>query len=398
MSPKSLYLAVPCENSLDPDIAGWLLQVDRWTKSVGWRLTFTAPRNRATCHSRNLLCGQALKSSADLFLTLDSDCRPDMEGFLALIADAENEEVDVVGGWSLVFRKSPDGVRLVPNIYRAPAGEETDWSPYYEVVHAPPGCHEITGNGMGSHCLLIKRRVLQGFYDAGLQWFEDLFKVEQSHGPLSDLAPTKYPLEEFGLREQGHDLTFCLRAKDLGFRVYVDNRVLWGHQKGVDLADWWRTAEQDRRQIGAVVQLVAALQEVSDKDWVLRQVPPEFLMRYAYEADGCYTPREHWLGRNYPGVEAFSVNGTLLIVGADETAENRACIEDFLEGRPHAVEVSQCADGRGEGAGVTVGEALLLLLGAAVGVIAFALLGPFLGYWYERYLDKVGDWLRRPKR
>lgn len=85
-----------------------------------------------------------------------------------------------------------------------------------------PGPKEFAATGAG--CLLIHRDVLQAMHD--------------TYGDhLSYFYEDRRPGASGENRWMGEDLTFCLNARDLGFRVVVDTSISVGHHKGN--RTWW---------------------------------------------------------------------------------------------------------------------------------------------------------------
>jgi GT2 family glycosyltransferase len=93
--------------------------------------------------------------------------------------------------------------------------------PYYESF-GEPGPKEFAATGCG--CLLIHRDVLTAMREAtgnDVSWFyED--RIEAGTGEVKWI---------------GEDLSFCLRARQLGYKVVVDTSISVGHHKGN--RTWW---------------------------------------------------------------------------------------------------------------------------------------------------------------
>lgn len=367
---RRLCVSIPMgeEGLLAHELSDWLAAAGSLFRTQGWQFQRLPWADKPTASTRNYQCGEFLRSAMDLHLMVDSDAKPDLDGLLLLLDAIERPEVDVVSGWSLIRREGKGGGQLFPNVV-GPPGEGNVWPVDFALPHATPGLHEITGGAVGAHCLLMTREVAQRFHDKELLWFEDEFYTSQDEAP-----PGKW-----GARKTGHDFMFCLRAAELGFRLWVDNRVLWGHFKTVDLAEWYRQNFTLATRLNAQLRLVEGLKGMCSQSYSLgglEDLPGAFLMRYAIEAQAIPPgARVSWPGRgptpflSPPGgpsvtagvgdedVGLLVIEGpvlvpedqkgevdlspynrspagsTLLILGADTTEENRKIIAAWSDGR-----------------------------------------------------------------
>lgn len=224
-----LYLTCPHQGYIRPEIFALKDSLQRRFRATGWQLVWDPVEDRPTMGCRNRQVHRFLSTNCDLFLTLDSDCvperkgKPDVDGSLALLSCFDDPDVGAAGGWSLILDE-PRGA-LLPCVVKAKgsnAARPHEWpldlaSPYSSVP-----VHDVTGGGIGTHCLAVRRDVFEAARAQGRIWFEDLY----CRDPGSEM---------FGCRIQGHDLGFCRLVADLGYRVVLHNRVYWGHRKEVDL-------------------------------------------------------------------------------------------------------------------------------------------------------------------
>jgi hypothetical protein len=272
---RGLFLTVPVPPNgvVSGELAFWLPEVYRTLTAKGWDVVLHRQVGKTTCSSRNLQCHAALQSECDTALFIDNDAVPDMEGLLLLLDAIEKPEVDIVGGWSLMSGgKNPGNpVILGPADPEDFQGEEGPALPVQLELAHDPGLHEITGGGLGAHCLMVTRKVLEKFKARKTLWFEDIYYTD----PEKDGG-------KYGTRRWGHDVLFCIRAAGMGFRVWVDSRVFWGHIKPVDLRDWYRINSELFEEINSHVPLVEAMRGLwGNDDFSAGSV---FLMRMVYEA------------------------------------------------------------------------------------------------------------------
>ena len=224
-----LFLTVPHEGSYRAEIHEFVDAARAAFMARGWSLLFDPVRDRPTMACRNNQANRFLTTPCDVFLTLDHDClptrngRPDIEGLMHLIEDLQTDEIDVVGGWTLIYMEHHGD--LVPCVVGAKGSNPErpdEWPIDFVAPYSKDPLTEIRGGGLGSHCIAVKRRVFESMKKAGRMPFEDVH--------FRDPEDPRH-----GGRDIGHDLAFCQLAQDLGFRVWMDNRVFWGHVKDVDL-------------------------------------------------------------------------------------------------------------------------------------------------------------------
>lgn len=225
--------------------------------------------SRPSTSTRNMQCGEFLRETdADYLIFCDADAMPDIDSLDLLIQGIQRPDVDVLFGWSVMMRD--DGP--IPNVTKV-ANDKGEAALSLEAVHAESGLVEITGGGCGSHCMVVTRDVVQRFYDEETLWMEDSFHRKWGHAA---------PPAEHGTRDRGHDYWFCHRAAALGFRLWVDNRVYWGHAKAIDLRQWYDQVMHLRHSVHASLDVIAELRgRLGNEAYT---AAPELLLRLALEA------------------------------------------------------------------------------------------------------------------
>ena len=139
--------------------------------------------------SRNRLAKQALKMSADYTMWFDSDMIFEPDTMRKLLAD----DKDIVSG--MYFRRA--------HPYSLVAFDELDIeNKKFKDAEIPAEMTKVGGVGFG--CVLMKTEVL--------------FNVAAKFGCWFD------PVNGFG-----EDLSFCWRARECGYEVYLDPKVSCGH-------------------------------------------------------------------------------------------------------------------------------------------------------------------------
>jgi hypothetical protein len=135
-----------------------------------------------------------------------------------MIASAKANDADILGGLCFVGGRGTQG--MYPTIYALSMDPEQavkfNVSP---IVRYPMG-GVIGCDATGGAALLIHRRVL--------------VKMGQKFGRNPDGSVNPTPWFADGVHmgaEFGEDVVFCIRARQLGFRVAVDTAIQFGHQK-----------------------------------------------------------------------------------------------------------------------------------------------------------------------
>ena len=198
-----------------------LLQYDaslhRRVVDGGGRLAFRAAHNLSG--PRNMVVEKFLEfGQADWLWMVDSDMTFSPDTLERLLEYADPEKAPIVGGLCFVFDEHGE---IQPTLFGL-AGDENDPASlqvirYHEWV--PDSMYQVAATGTG--CLLVHRSVFQAMLaftrPDGTQGFNDAFPwfQETSHAgrPVSE------------------DITFCWRAIQAGFPVYVNTSVQLGHIK-----------------------------------------------------------------------------------------------------------------------------------------------------------------------
>jgi hypothetical protein len=161
--------------------------------------------------SRNNLVGVFLdEKDADWLLWIDADMAFPHTALEDLLKSAHPKRAPIVGG--LCFGAVHD--RLFPTIYQMTELEDGRLTTLR--VNDYPDNRLVGCASTGAAFLLIHRDVLVKMRDrqfnAAFPWFQE---TEIAGAPA------------------GEDLTFCLRAGQLGYPIYVDTAVKIGHHKSI---------------------------------------------------------------------------------------------------------------------------------------------------------------------
>lgn len=144
----------------------------------------------------------------DWLLWVDADMQWSPDALDKLMESADPVERPIVGG--LCFGMANG--ELVPTIYQLGRTDEDELCTYRVAAYERDSLIRCVATGAAF--ILIHRRVLEAMREAqfnpAFPWFQET---------------------QMGDRPCGEDITFCLRAGQLGFSVFVDTRAKIGHHK-----------------------------------------------------------------------------------------------------------------------------------------------------------------------
>lgn len=183
-------IAIPCMDHIDVDFAQSLVQLhpvgEVHTEFLPGSLIYVA---------REQLAAQALTMGADYILWLDSDVTFDPE----ILADLMALDKDFATG--LYFRRRPP---FSPTIFSEVRYGET--AEEYKAVNYDDypldSLFEIDACGFGA--VLMKTQVMRDVLD-------------------------RYHMGFTPMRGFGEDISFCIRAKQCGYKLWCDSRIKLGH-------------------------------------------------------------------------------------------------------------------------------------------------------------------------
>jgi hypothetical protein len=194
-SKKTVVIAVPHMGKI---VAGLETRITQWVMEGNYNVKQMFSCINPTYANRNHIVQEFLKTNAEYLLMIDSDTVP-----LKNPLDMIDYDKDIVGAvyptWKndafiwLACKLREDGAYV-----QYPKGLRT-------------GLKEV--DALGTGCILIKRKVLETI-------------------PMPFVDKVR---EGVGDRELGHDLYFCKRAKEKGFKVWADWGLECEHHKEINL-------------------------------------------------------------------------------------------------------------------------------------------------------------------
>ena len=186
-----ILIAVPCMDQVPAQFAASLATLRKTEETVVAfqisSLVYTA---------RNELAKTAIQLNADFVLWLDSDMVFEPDILERLLKDYQDKKGDIISG--IYFRRvSP----FTPVIYET--FEITDRGSYYSnPEQVPDEIFKVGGCGFG--CVLMPADVLM----------DVIAKYGQPFDPING---------------NGEDLSFCWRARELGYTIVCDPSISCGH-------------------------------------------------------------------------------------------------------------------------------------------------------------------------
>ena len=195
MDEKKILIAVPCMDMVSARFAQSLATL----KKVG-KCTVSFLIGSLIYDSRNKLAGMAVEMDADYILWFDSDMvfQPDTLERMMKVLDA-HPQIDVLS--ALYFRR---GHPFTPVLFSKLEVNEKGSLDFEDVKELPDYLFEVAGCGFG--CVLMKTDMLLDIAgkEGGGVWFT----------PIAN---------------SGEDCSFCIRARENGYRIFCDPNIHLGH-------------------------------------------------------------------------------------------------------------------------------------------------------------------------
>lgn len=188
----SVFIGIPVmRGQIETDFFMSLLAARRNLFNKGIEQVVISNESSFIPASRNVI---ASKCNADYLMFIDSDMVFPSYGISRLMS----REKDIIGG--LYVRKTDDHKPLIFGFDKA--------KNFREIFDFPPD-EPFQVDGIGTGFLLIHKRVLQKFADDAVFPFSIIY------------APNK--------KELGEDLSFCHKARNMGFEIWCDPTIRLGH-------------------------------------------------------------------------------------------------------------------------------------------------------------------------
>lgn len=191
---KRILIAVPC---MDQVPAPFMQSISMIRKGDN-KCAIAVQMGSLVYTSRNDLAKKAIQDEFDYVMWFDSDMVFPQDTLLRMIDVMDSNGLDFLTG--LYFRRqAPFTPVIFDKLEVAEDGLSTD---HHNMETVPEGLTEVAGCGFG--CVLVKTDVL--------------FDVTSTYGA---------PFTPFS--GMGEDLSFCWRARSLGYKIVCDPSIECGH-------------------------------------------------------------------------------------------------------------------------------------------------------------------------
>lgn len=180
MKQKTIYLCILNQGEIRTDLAQVINLI---IQNDSYRIYLTYPTSKPITNNRNTIVQKFLASDADYLMMIDDDIIPPPN-----ILNLVDFDKDIATPLMFVKQKGT----LLPLFLKRNKDGIYDVDDYMNKV----GMQEADATGTG--CIVIKREVCEKM--------KHLFRNEY---------------DEDGIKTLGNDLSFCQRAKELGFRIWV---------------------------------------------------------------------------------------------------------------------------------------------------------------------------------
>ncbi len=210
MTPHNgVLVSIPNTGQIKTELMAAVLNiVKRKPQGIGVDL----PQGMPVDSNRNNAVKRFLASRFEWLLFLDSDIVPPVNVIERLLSHGKRV-VSAVCWSSMGGEKGGDWEHdsmPYPTVMKK-AGEGKGWHVDREGLGSPNGLISVDAVGMA--CILIHREV---FERMGSNWY-------------------RLNYDDGGICDGGEDFSWCLKAKNLGYEIYVDKSVQCSHYKTVDL-------------------------------------------------------------------------------------------------------------------------------------------------------------------
>jgi hypothetical protein len=233
---KTCFLSIPHEAHapIVSDLVWWLVTLPNHFRGGQCLVDCVPSGEYGAAVARNTIVRRFLSTNCDWLWMVDSDMHPGIHGELDggtrwVIEAMERDDVDVLTGF--FFRMSEKGP--VPSVSTSRSRDYLDRA----VFGKPPGLHQVDDLRAGGACLAIKRRVVETMLEKRVLWFKDV---------LEETDP-----EKWGDILISEDVWFFNESQRLGFKTWIDTRLVWGHVKPLDMRD---ELERTNERVGRILQ------------------------------------------------------------------------------------------------------------------------------------------------
>ncbi len=207
---KKIQISILNQGTISTEL---VTRIQEIAETSMYPISIAYPAGKPISHNRNKIVKQFLETDFDYLLMMDNDCPPDSVERMIQMADYDK---DIIGGLCFGFLKE----MIIPFCMKLNKQGTYDMAE----IAIKSGVQECDAIGSGN--MMIARRVL-----------EDI-----PH-------PFRNEYDSEGIKRRGLDFNFCKRAKEKGYKVWVDTDLLCSHFTRANLKDIWLTINEYRQAI-----------------------------------------------------------------------------------------------------------------------------------------------------
>ena len=148
-------------------------------------------------NSRNELARQAIKMGADYVMWFDSDMQFQPDTLKRMLSIMEANDLDILSG--VYYRRVPP---YTPVLFEKLEMDSNQHCEHLSMAKVPDGLFEVEAIGFG--CVLMTTSVL----------LDVIAKFRDAFSPIGRV---------------GEDLSFCIRARECGYKIFADSSIQLGH-------------------------------------------------------------------------------------------------------------------------------------------------------------------------
>lgn len=204
---KTVYVAALNQGSIRVELARLLAELTHQGK---YNVFLSFPADKPIQHNRNRIVADFLSNpNYDYLMMLDGDIIPPVN-----ILDLIDHQKDIIGGLCFAYRDRSIVPLILTEQKKTKEDEGKIEKTSYQIMDVEGNEGLVECDAIGTGCMIIKREILE--------------RPEMRY-------PFKNYYNEDGERILGLDLSFCKRAKDIGYKVWCHLNFACSHWTYMDL-------------------------------------------------------------------------------------------------------------------------------------------------------------------
>jgi len=203
---KKIWIAVLNQGNIRVELSDLLMRLPSQRK---YDISISYPAKKPIDNNRNTIVKNFLETDYDYLLMMDGDCVPTDK-----ILELADYDKDIIGAVCFGYLKQ----MIVPFAMKKRKDHR------YDVMDIDQNSGVVECDAIGSGVMMIARRVLEDIQ-----------------------FPFRNEFDPEGIKTKGLDFNFCKRAKDIGYKVWVDSGMLASHWTIMDLKMIWKSFNEIKK-------------------------------------------------------------------------------------------------------------------------------------------------------